>query len=309
MGIEQSLGSAMKAVVLYHANCTDGFTAAYCFHKFMEPNYGRTEYIPVNYHEPVKNIQDLKDWDVYILDFSFPRDILAQMCLFANEVTVLDHHKTAQADLENWADQPANLTLVFDMTRSGAGIAWDYFAPDGYARSDFVNYVEDRDLWKFALAHSKSINAFIMSRPKTFEAYKDMEDVEVDVAVQIGTALEEEHARICKDIAKNLARPCTFTFAEYEGGSIEGLIANCTGHFASEVGHILAEQSGTFGATSYTDSKGNLRVSLRSIGDFDVSKLAKLYGGGGHKNAAGFVIPADASGNMAAVKFWKIPDA
>jgi nanoRNase/pAp phosphatase (c-di-AMP/oligoRNAs hydrolase) len=28
--------------------------------------------------------------------------------------------------------------------------------------------------------------------------------------------------------------------------------------------------------------------SLRSIGDFDVSELAKRYGGGGHKNSAGF---------------------
>ena len=219
----ESVEQAQQAVVLYHANCTDGFTAAYCFHKFMEPNYGRTEYIPVNYHEPVENIHDLKDWDVYILDFSFPRDILVRMCLFANEVTVLDHHKTAQADLENWADQPKNPTLVFDMTRSGAGIAWDYFAPDGCARSDFVNYVEDRDLWKFALSHSRPINAFIQAQEKNFLHYENVE-IEVNsnptMVRTVGTALEEEHARICQDIANNLARPCYFEFADYEGGSI-----------------------------------------------------------------------------------------
>jgi uncharacterized protein len=27
---------------------------------------------------------------------------------------------------------------------------------------------------------------------------------------------------------------------------------------------------------------------LGSMGDFDVSEIAKAYGGGGHKNAAGF---------------------
>jgi phosphoesterase RecJ-like protein len=32
---------------------------------------------------------------------------------------------------------------------------------------------------------------------------------------------------------------------------------------------------------------GSVFASLRSVGDFDVSKLAKEYGGGGHKNAAG----------------------
>lgn len=313
MGIEQSLGSAMQAVVLYHANCTDGFTAAYCFHKFMEPNYGseNVKYIPVNYGQ-LFEYRQCKGKDVYILDFSFPRLGLLAICDIANEVTVLDHHKTAQADLENWADQPANLTLVFDMTRSGAGIAWDYFAPDGYPRSALVNYVEDRDLWKFALEHSRPINAFINSKHRNFDNYKSMEDYIENYkyeAVAVGNALENEHARICQDIADNLSRPCYFDFAEFEGSRIEGLIANCTGHFASEVGNILAKQSSTFGATSYTDKDGNLRVSLRSIGDFDVSKLAKLYGGGGHKNAAGFVIPADASGNMAAVKFWKIPDA
>jgi nanoRNase/pAp phosphatase (c-di-AMP/oligoRNAs hydrolase) len=35
-----------------------------------------------------------------------------------------------------------------------------------------------------------------------------------------------------------------------------------------------------------------LRIfSLRSVGDFDVSAIAKIYGGGGHKNAAGFTVP------------------
>lgn len=309
----KSIKQTQQAVVLYHANCTDGFTAAYCFHKFMEPHYGpeNVQYIPVNYHEMFE-YGKCKNKDVYILDFSFPRLGLQAICDIADEVTVLDHHKTAQADLENWESQPKNLTLVFDMTRSGAGIAWDYFAPDGYARADLVNYVEDRDLWKFALSHSRPINAFIQAQEKNFLHYENVE-IEVNsnptMVRTVGTALEEEHARICQDIANNLARPCLFEFADYEGGSIKGLIANCTGHFASEVGNILAKQSGTFGATSYTDKDGNLRVSLRSIGDFDVSKLAKLYGGGGHKNAAGFVIPADASGNMSSVKFWKIPDA
>ena len=38
----------------------------------------------------------------------------------------------------------------------------------------------------------------------------------------------------------------------------------------------------------YVDSAGKVRVSLRSEGDYDVSGIAKRYGGGGHKNAAGF---------------------
>ena len=35
------------------------------------------------------------------------------------------------------------------------------------------------------------------------------------------------------------------------------------------------------------------KVSLRSKGDFDVARIAVLFGGGGHKNAAGYIIKAD----------------
>jgi len=34
------------------------------------------------------------------------------------------------------------------------------------------------------------------------------------------------------------------------------------------------------------------RYELRSIGDFDVGFVAKKHGGGGHKNAAGFISDA-----------------
>jgi phosphoesterase RecJ-like protein len=38
---------------------------------------------------------------------------------------------------------------------------------------------------------------------------------------------------------------------------------------------------------------GGLKVSLRSRGEVDVEKIARQYGGGGHKNAAGFTVDRD----------------
>lgn len=295
----------MKALVIYHANCMDGFTSAYIFSESRAKVYDEVEYLPWAYGtaRPVESEKFLGK-DVYILDFSFSRFHTRAFCSLANNVTIIDHHKTAQEDLGNWEDKPDNLHIIFDMGKSGAGLTWDVFNGQE-PRPNLVNYVEDRDLWKFALARSKDVNAYIALKPKNFAAYKELDDEVQDMlgeCVEIGGALNEYHQQICESIASDLTRPCVFTV---DGGRFEGLIANCPGQFASEVGNILAKRSGQFGATSYTDSEGNLRVSLRSIGDFDVSLLAKLYGGGGHKNAAGFVVPADVSGNTNAVHFWR----
>jgi oligoribonuclease NrnB/cAMP/cGMP phosphodiesterase (DHH superfamily) len=69
----------------------------------------------------------------------------------------------------------------------------------------------------------------------------------------------------------------------------DGLAVNTNPKYSSELGHRLATESGTFGCTySYSGADKKWWYQLRSNGDFDVSKIAKFYDGGGHKNAAGF---------------------
>lgn len=76
----------------------------------------------------------------------------------------------------------------------------------------------------------------------------------------------------------------------FEGAYVEGLVVN-TPTFISEVGHELAVKSGTFGLVWYYDGEsGRANCSLRSNGDYDVSAIAKLFSGGGHRNASGFNI-------------------
>lgn len=49
---------------------------------------------------------------------------------------------------------------------------------------------------------------------------------------------------------------------------------------------------GTFGLCwTLNQTKPVANCSLRSNGDYDVSAIAKAFGGGGHKNAAGFEVP------------------
>ena len=59
------------------------------------------------------------------------------------------------------------------------------------------------------------------------------------------------------------------------------------------MGHQLAGMSPSkIGAVWFETGDGQISVSLRSVGNADVSKIAARYGGGGHKHAAGFRAPS-----------------
>jgi oligoribonuclease NrnB/cAMP/cGMP phosphodiesterase (DHH superfamily) len=255
--------------VIYHANCIDGFTAAWCAWR----RYGDTaEYIPAQYGEEPP---DVTGSEVLIVDFSYPRETLLEMVTGSKTLRVLDHHKTAEADL-------AGLDFcTFDMSRSGAGLAWDEL--HGGPRPQLVAFVEDRDLWRWRLPDSKEVSAYIGSWERTFERWemlRELLDDERETAVSQGSAiLRALDAYV--DHLRDKWRLCKL-------GGYEVPVINTT-HAVSELVGKIAEVSGAKFAVGWFESgEGDFVYSLRSRGDFDVSTVAKLYGGGGHKNAAGF---------------------
>lgn len=294
-----------RAVVIYHDNCNDGFGAAWAFHKLMEEKYSEgVEYIPWQYGKGLPVLQfPSAETDLYILDFSFDKFNLSHLCGTHRKVVVLDHHKTAKEDLTGeWVNKPGNLEIVFDMERSGAGISWDYFSTRSHRRPVLINRIEDRDLWKFQYTHTREIHERLSLLPKDFDRWTRfairIENIHgFEDAVREGELLKEKDNAICLSIIDQCARACTIN-------GVEGIICNAPGMFASEIGMLLAERSGTFGASYYQSSDGATKFSLRSIGEFDVSALAKEFGGGGHKNAAGFVLSNDVPGSFPGVSIW-----
>jgi oligoribonuclease NrnB/cAMP/cGMP phosphodiesterase (DHH superfamily) len=292
-----------NAVVIYHANCMDGFASAWAFHRLREKDYKEVEYFSCMYGE-VPDV-DFIGKDVYILDFSFSRQILAGMAIAANTITILDHHKTAQEDLVGWHDRSANVTILFDMDRSGAGLTWDYFGSIT-SRPLLISYVEDRDLWRFLKHKSKEINAVIANTDRTFLEYNELNmylEHMFDLAEVVGKHLLRQHQRICEDI---ITQAREVRIQDDTGKWNVGLGCNCTHHFASEVGNLLAARSGTFGLTYAADGTGAVKHSIRSTGDFDVSRIAKVFGGGGHKNASGFTLHPNETDRSDTIKIWSI---
>ena len=110
--------------VIYHGNCLDGFGAAYAAQRHFSAQGIEAEFFAASHGEPMP---DCTGRDVYVVDFSFKRPQMKQLCDIAERVTVLDHHISAQEDLDGLEAEHANLKVVFDMSRSGAVITWEYF--------------------------------------------------------------------------------------------------------------------------------------------------------------------------------------
>jgi nanoRNase/pAp phosphatase (c-di-AMP/oligoRNAs hydrolase) len=228
---------------------------------------------------------DVKGRDVVLVDFSYPRDQMFTLAKDAKSLLVLDHHKTAQETLQLWV-APQNTTVIFDMNKSGAGLAWDYYFPKA-ERPFLVNYVEDRDLWNWKLPHSRELNAYISILPFVFEAWTaahigGMIPEGITESIKMGRAALAKTAQYVAEVKKNAY------LTVFEGHTVP--IVNAPQVDISELVHSLCEDGGyhPFAMGFGQRSDGMFAYSLRSIGDFDVSELAKRYGGGGHKNSAGF---------------------
>ena len=76
---------------------------------------------------------------------------------------------------------------------------------------------------------------------------------------------------------------------QFEGKDV--MVVNSS-HWMSEIGATLAKDC-DFAMIWYYDHDANIyKVSLRAFHDtMDVSEIAKSFGGGGHRKAAGFVLP------------------
>jgi uncharacterized protein len=262
-----------ERIVISHGNCYDGFAASLAaWLKFGSD----ARYVFAQYGQPVVEVPD--GAEVYMIDFSYSREVIESMAKRCASLVVLDHHKTAQAALEGLP------YATFDMNKSGAVLAWEYFLPD-LPLPRMFEYVQDRDLWTWKLPHSEAVNAFIKSHPYDFAVWHEMlvtldDGSGFEKAVQSGQVVLGFQARMVEMIVAQAA-------IREVGGYVVPVV-NATA-FWSEVGNLMCQkyQDHPFAASFYYSKEGNRVWSLRSVGEFDVSAVAKLKGGG-HRNAAGF---------------------
>lgn len=250
-----------NVLVIYHAHCTDGFGAAYAaWKKFRDT----ADYLPMAFGDP---LPDVAGKDLYILDFSFSKDVYEHLLTAANKVVLLDHHKPASQNLCGCAG------CFFDLTKSATVIAWEYFHPEAPV-PQFMKYIQDGDLLQFKLEETKPFYRGIHALTHTFEAWSAFENPDyLNTVVTEGRLLEKFFQSQVRQIIQN-AKPVTLK-------GKPGLMVNATYIFATEVGELLAKQCGTYALIWYEEIN-YIKCSLRSVPHFDASEIAHHFGGGGH---------------------------
>lgn len=263
-----------KKIVIYHKNCMDGFSAAWVARKkFGE----KAVYFPAVHQTPFP--ESVKGREVYMVDFCYSEEIMEKIKKVAARVIVIDHH-ISQKEAVKISDE-----RLFDIKHSGAVLAWQYFFP-GKKVPKLLSYVEDTDIWKFALPQSKELHASLDTLKFDFKSWSRLAS-EFETAsgrkkhFEKGKAILEFSERVIDSIVANAE---IVKFAGHKA-----FVANSPA-LVSEIGHVLATKANGVGIV-WVKKGDKLKVSLRSNGKVDVSKIAVKYGGGGHKAAASFSLP------------------
>jgi uncharacterized protein len=263
-----------KIAVIYHGDCPDGFGGAWAaWRKFG----AKAEYIPAR--DRVNPPKGLAGREVYFIDWVYPLAIMLDLKRKTKKIIAIDHHESSRDATCSMDD------FSYSSKHSGAVLSWEYFHTAPVPK--LLKYVEDYDLWRFRLKETETVNAYITSLGFSFKEWSRMaDDFENESSrknyLAAGSAILKYRDKMVEEIAAKAE------LVEFFGHKV---LAVNSSVFSDQLGHLLAKRKPPFGII-WRARPGQIRVSLRSIGNFDILRYAQKFGGGGHRESAGFTVPA-----------------
>jgi oligoribonuclease NrnB/cAMP/cGMP phosphodiesterase (DHH superfamily) len=278
-----------KIVVCYHGNCMDGIASAYCVYASKRYN-PENVYLPLTYNkdkmEDIKKNLD-KNSEIWFVDFSLSRSEILELSRLCKKVVVIDHHITAEEELKDIKKK--NIEVVFDMNKSGCVLVYEYLEKNKLfdetkPNIELLEYIQDRDLWKWELEDSKELNEALYDEVKDFNNLKDFETLEYsynkEELIKKGKMLLDTKDRI----VKKRCYENNLKLVDVE--NVTFLMVNAT-EFISDVGNYICDKYNR-PAIIFTVMPDKVLLSFRSTDSMeDASIVAKKLGGGGHRNACG----------------------
>ncbi len=268
-----------KTYVIYHGNCLDGFCSATIAYKFFQEHHPNTkvEYIAGYHQSPVPKMG--KNSVIYLLDFSYPRNIILELQNDHQKVIILDHHKTAQEALMGLSG------AFFNLNKSGAVLTWNYFFPESPLPWS-VKMFDDRDLWKWEIEQTKPFTEAVLNLVDfDLDTWQNLlnDDRYVSNLVEQGKTI----VRAGKNQVKNQLKNVYWANLPEQPDRVPMINSP---HMVSETCQAMYDkfpQAPYVVMWSCIDDTIVINLRSRKNGGADVSQVAKHYGGGGHKNAAG----------------------
>lgn len=276
----------MNRVVIYHDNCQDGFGAAFAFYKHGQQFDREYLFVPGQYGKPLPEV--VEGAIVYLADFSYKLPQMKELLEKAAAVVLLDHHKSAIDELilgpDNLIGNPKFSYTHCTTEWSGAAICWDYLFPDQHFPL-MIAHISDRDCWKFEIDGTEEYCEYLFNQPYDFHHWDEIctqtsNNEELYTEMLLGG---ESLLRLKNKMTEEIRNSAMTT------GVIGGItmpVTNASYHFASGLGE-LNKRVFDASASYFINKDGEVVFSLRSA-QMDVQEIAKRYGGGGHKNSAGF---------------------
>ncbi|TRZ64078.1 MAG: hypothetical protein D4Q79_02370 [Spirochaetia bacterium] len=264
----------MKNIIILYHNDLDGFGAAWAAWK----KFGnKADYLAVDFGKSMP--VGLKNKEVYILDFCYSEAETRMILKNNKKLIVIDHHITQKDTIKILKE------YIWDIKRAGCVLSWKYFHPQKKIPK-LIEYVEDMDLWKFKLKDTREIIPFLETLPRDFKIW-DKVISEMENKNKFSEYLEKG-----KVIAGFMEKIIEILASNSEDAIFEGKKASVVNSpiFNSELGGYLLKKTKNSVVIIWSLKNDGVRVSLRSLKGVDVSKLAQKYGGGGHKQAAGFFL-------------------
>jgi uncharacterized protein len=304
-----------RSLIIYQikegVDCPDGIAAAWCAHRYLKNIIGGVDVLGCSYQQEPPDVSNYLC--IYIVDFSFPRETIELWLEMGKQITVLDHHKTAQEMIGDVCTFSRHFEFNFDLEQSGATIAWKYFNHDREPPA-FLQYVRDRDLWNHALPMTEEIHE--ASANMRFEIRKTADltgiparDLIFSAFDHLATLSQEQLIGLMGDRGFELLKPkreaidraCermeyAYLPHEFDRDQISSEMIPIVrllpdGSENRLISDICAKLYKNIPEALFVACVGTEGWSLRSDKDgsnFDVSEVAKAFGGGGHRNAAGF---------------------
>ena len=277
--------------ILHHSDC-DGYAAGAIALATTHDKSKKFLTIPVNYGYPFPDIPLTSIDEVYILDFSYPRDVLDEVYKKVSKLLVLDHHHTAELELK---DTPYS---IFDSSKSGVLLAWEYFAP-GYPASEAIELLDAYDLWrkddpvhpwekvvKFHLACETQLKnlSFWTGLVNGYFIDPALWKLGEELYQQFQDSVDEVKQSPLTEVRVINNKRIGFFFAE------EQISLLCDALYSDKDLALDAVISGK----NPVDDKWTFSIRAPSHTDFHVHEIACQFGGGGHKKAAGFKMKTEA---------------